>query len=158
MREHVRIVGILNIVMGCLVALIGIVILVVMGGIAGFLSTSASSGENNAAAAPIVAAIGLGVAIFFLVLALPGIIGGWGLLNFRPWARILIIVVSVLHLLHIPFGTALGVYGLWTLLNDETRRLFQTGGQIYVPAPAQYPAVATGPQQPTYPPPPPPAV
>ncbi len=150
MREHVRIVGILNIVMGCLVALIGVGILVVTGGIAGFLSTSMES-SDSAAAAPIVAAIGLGIAIFFLVIAVPGIIGGWGLLNFRPWARILIIIVSVLHLLHIPLGTALGVYGLWTLLNDETRRLFQTGGQVYVPARA-----ATTIPAPPYPPPHPP--
>ena len=156
MREHVRIVGILNIVMGCLVAMIGIVVLVVMGGIAGFVSTASSVDADTQAAAPLLAAIGVGVAIFFLVIALPGIIGGWGLLSFRPWARILIIVVSVLHLLHIPLGTALGVYGLWALLNDETRRLFQTGGQVYVPATPQYPAAA-GPQ-PSYPPQPPPAV
>jgi hypothetical protein len=26
--------------------------------------------------------------------------------------------------MHVPFGTALGVYGLWILFNRETERLF----------------------------------
>jgi len=75
--------------------------------------------------------VGICVAIFLLVLAAPVIIGGWGLLNFRPWSRMLMIVLSVLHLIHIPLGTALGVYGLWVLFSDEGRRLLESGGQVY---------------------------
>jgi hypothetical protein len=36
----------------------------------------------------------------------------------------LAIVVSALHLINIPFGTALGIYGLWVLLSPEAQRLF----------------------------------
>jgi hypothetical protein len=39
---------------------------------------------------------------------------------------------------HIPLGTALGVYGLWVLVNDETRRLLESGGALPV-APVPYP-------------------
>src|SRR5690242_12597134 len=107
MREHIRILGILNIVMGCFVALIGVAVLLVMGGVAGAIGVSIgySNDTNGLAVAPIVAFVGLCIAIFFLVLALPSIIGGWGLLSFRPWARILIIIVSVFHLFHVPIGT-----------------------------------------------------
>jgi hypothetical protein len=153
MREHVRVLGILNIVMGCLVALIGIGIFLVMGGVAGIVSMSVDTGDyiDGAIAAPIVAAIGMGVAVFFLILAAPAIVGGWGLMKFKSWARILMIVVSVLHLFHIPLGTALGLYGLWVLLNHETQTLFETGGQTLAQPATPYPVQTTyrPPQPPT---------
>ncbi|MFZ0638133.1 MAG: zinc ribbon domain-containing protein [Candidatus Acidiferrales bacterium] len=40
----------------------------------------------------------------------------WGLLERQSWGRIVGIVAGILALLHIPFGTALGVYTLWVLL------------------------------------------
>lgn len=152
MRDHVRILGILNIVMGSLTALIGIVVFLIMGGTAGFLTATGTTYDDTHVAAPVVAVIGVGVAVFFLVLAAPSIIGGWGLLKFRPWARIVIIIVSVFHLLNFPFGTALGVYGLWVLLSEPGRQIFEGGGAAYLQPPS-YPAQAGPP--PTYPPPPP---
>jgi len=38
---------------------------------------------------------------------------------------VLAIILSVIHLLSIPFGTALGIYGLWVLLQRETEPLFR---------------------------------
>lgn len=158
MRDHIRILGILNIVMGALTALIGIAALLVLGGVAGAISSGLSGDlDNGQVAAPILAIVGLCIAVFFLILALPSILGGWGLLNFRPWARILIIIVSVLHLLNFPFGTALGVYGLWVLLSDEARRIFEAAARGYVPPPP-YPAQASQPGPATYPPQAPPGV
>ncbi|MBC8167206.1 MAG: hypothetical protein H7Y20_15220, partial [Bryobacteraceae bacterium] len=77
-------------------------------------------------AVPILGTIGLAILFFALALALPGIIGGVGLLNYRPWARTLMIILSALHILNFPFGTALGVYGLWALLSPEISSLFQS--------------------------------
>lgn len=155
MRDHVKILGILNIAMGCLSAVAGLIVLLIFGGLAGVVGVSATD-QDAAVAAPVIAIVGVCIAIFLLVLGLPAIVGGWGLLKFKPWAKILVLILSVLHLFHIPLGTALGIYGLWVLLNDETRRLFETGGQVYVPpvpqSPPSYPA------SPTYPPPPPPGV
>jgi hypothetical protein len=45
-----------------------------------------------------------------------GIIAGWGLLERQSWARILAIVLAFVSLIHMPFGTAIGVYTLWVLL------------------------------------------
>jgi hypothetical protein len=155
MREHIRILGILNIIMGCLTAFGGIVILIVMGGAARLLVAAAGVGEEDAAnIAPILATVGLCLAIFLLVLAAPAIIGGWGLLNFRAWSRPLMIVLSILHLIHVPLGTALGVYGLWVLFSDEGRRLLATGGYYTQAVPGSY-APPIGPPQASYPPPPP---
>ena len=159
MRDHVRLLGILNIVMGCLVALVGIVIFVILGGAAGAISTHQFPTDyNTQAALPIIALVGICVAVFFLILAAPSIIGGWGLLKFRPWARILVIIISIFHLFSFPFGTALGVYGLWVLLGEEGRRIFEGPPYPYIPPPP-YPAPAPPPNPAaTYPPPPPPAV
>jgi len=134
MRDHVRILGILNIILGCLGALAGGAVLVLFGGIAGIVSLSATSNEG-AAAVPILAIVGIFLAVFLFVLSVPSIVGGWGLLRYQAWARILMIVISALSLFHIPIGTALGIYGFWVLLNPETERLFATGG-AYPPPPA----------------------
>lgn len=140
MREHIRILGILNMVVGGLAAVAGAVVLAVMGSIAKLLTVAGGVSDQDAAtAAPVIAIVGVCVAAFLLVISAPALIGGWGLLNFKPWSRILMIVVSVLHLFHIPIGTALGVYGLWVLFSDEGRRLLETGGQMYYPLPSGYP-------------------
>jgi len=125
MAQHVKILGILHIIYAGLVVLAGIVVLVIMGGIAGIISTTDTSPDSQVAP-PILGLIGIGVFVLLLVLSLPGIIGGFGLLQFKSWARILVIVLSVFELISIPFGTALGIYGLWVLLNRDAERLFET--------------------------------
>jgi len=125
MAQHVKILGILHIIYAGLVVLAGIVVLVIMGGIAGIISTTDTSPDSQVAP-PILGLIGIGVFVLLLVLSLPGTIGGFGLLQFKSWARILVIVLSVFELISIPFGTALGIYGLWVLLNRDAERLFET--------------------------------
>lgn len=155
MRDHVRILGILNIIMGCFTALIGVAVLIFLGG-AGVLAGMAEYGGERFGG-PFLTFIGVSVAVFFLLLALPSIVGGWGLLEFRPWARILMIVISILHLFNFPFGTALGVYGLWVLFSDAGKQLFGIPTQAYY-APAAYPVQPpqASPTPRTYPPAPPP--
>ncbi|HMF74781.1 MAG TPA: hypothetical protein VK604_03875 [Bryobacteraceae bacterium] len=142
MRDHIKILGIMNIVMGGLTALAGIAVLLLMGGLASVIAASlrASMGDSDgsAIAAPIIATIGLGIAIFLLLLAAPSVIGGIGLLQYKPWSRVLMIIVSGFHLLSVPLGTALGVYGLWVLLSEEGRRILESGGAA-LPAGVGYP-------------------
>ena len=124
MRDHVRILAILNIVMGGIGLLIGAGMLLMFGGI-GMLAGAANSGDPEAILAfPIMGALGGLIFVVLLIFSAPQIIGGIGLLKMQPWARILRIVLSALSLLSIPIGTALGIYGLWVLLNEETVRLF----------------------------------
>jgi hypothetical protein len=127
MEQHIKILGTLHIVFGSLGILLALAMLLLFGGIAGLIGTSGYSGDSNAAIPPHVLLGGIGALIFFvlLVLSLPGLIAGIGLLQFQPWARVLTIVLSVLYLIHVPFGTALGVYGLWALLSQDSERLFR---------------------------------
>ncbi len=123
METHVRVLGYLHIVFAALGILAALVILGIFGGAAAIVH---ESGDADAAmATPIVAVVGGAIAVLVLILSVPGIVAGIGLLQFREWARILTIVLSCFELLSVPFGTALGVYGLVILLNQETAGLFR---------------------------------
>jgi hypothetical protein len=122
MQTHVKVLAILHIVFGVLGVCIGLVAFAVLGGTAAMIHLDHD--PDAALAGPMMGAIGGFVLILFLVLSLPGLIGGIGLLSYKPWARILTIVVSIVDLINIPFGTALGIYGLWVLFNDNGIRLF----------------------------------
>jgi len=54
-----------------------------------------------------------------LVLAGIGFVVGFGLIERRPWARTLAIVVGIIALLHPILGTVLGIYTLWVLLPGD---------------------------------------
>jgi hypothetical protein len=124
METHVKVLGMLHIILGFLGALGAVTVLAIFGGIAGIVGASAQAEPDARLAIPILGAIGGVIAVFILLISLPGIIAGFGLLNYRPWARILTIILSAINLLNIPIGTALGVYGLWVLLSPVTERLF----------------------------------
>ena len=121
MEKHVTVLGVLYIASSALGILAAIIVFtaVVGGGLI--------SGDSEAMA--ITAIVGPIIALFLILVSLPGIIGGIGLLKRRNWARILVLVLGFLNLINIPFGTALGVYTIWTLLKDETVRLFNTGNE-----------------------------
>ena len=57
-----------------------------------------------------------GIGVLICVGAIAGIIAGWGLMAHQSWARMLAIVLGCLGLIHIPLGTALGIYTLWVLI------------------------------------------
>ncbi|MBA2260741.1 MAG: hypothetical protein H0W18_17785 [Acidobacteria bacterium] len=122
MQTHVKVLAVLFIALSAMGVLAALALIAVFGVSAGILG---ASGDADAAVAlPIIGLTGTALVIFILVLSLPGLIAGWGLLKFRPWARILAIVLCAIHLINIPFGTIMGVYGLWVLLNNETERMF----------------------------------
>jgi hypothetical protein len=128
MANHVRILAILNIAFGALGVVGALVVLAVFGGIAGVVGAGIGHTDTGdlppAAVVPLLGAVGGVIAVIILVLAVPGIITGIGLLYYREWARILGIVTSAISLPGVPIGTAFGVYGLWVLLNNETVQLF----------------------------------
>ena len=123
MATHVRILGILHIVFACIGVLVGLGLLILFGGLA-TLVTLQEGGHDALVGATVLGGIGSFIFLLMLVLSIPGLIAGIGLMRFRPWARILTIILSALELLNFPFGTALGIYGLWAMFQPETERLF----------------------------------
>ncbi len=78
---------------------------------------------DDPAAARILVPLGTLLALFLAVLSVPGLAGGIGLLRRQPWSRIVLLILGAINLVNIPFGTALGIYTFWVLLQDEAKDL-----------------------------------
>jgi len=59
-----------------------------------------------------------------LILAVPAIVLGIGLLYTRPWSRSIGTVIAILELMNFPIGTVIGIYALWVLMSADTDPLF----------------------------------
>ncbi len=121
MKKHIELLGVLHIVYHSMGLIGAMVVLLVIGG-GGIIS-------RNELAIAVTLAVALVISSIILIFSIPGIIGGVGLLRMRPWARILTLIMGFLALLEIPFGTALGIYTIWALMNDETIKLFEGEGK-----------------------------
>jgi hypothetical protein len=120
MEQHFKIVAVLQIVMGALSIAIAAGIFAVIAG-AGAIATAAS-GERLVVL--ITSGVGAVIAGILILIALPSIIAGVGLMKRHEWARILTIVLSFFHLLHVPFGTIVGAYSIWALLQPDAKGYF----------------------------------
>lgn len=116
METHIKILGWLFIIMNALGLFIALIVFLIVGG------AGLASGDRTAII--ITSTVAIVVALTLLVLSLPGLVAGFGLLKFKPWARILALVLGILNLPFFPTGTILGVYSLIVLLDDEATRLF----------------------------------
>lgn len=123
MTTHVKVLGVLYIALSVLGLCAALFLGLALGTASGIVGLNADP-QDAAIALPIIGLAGSMLVAFLLIVSLPGLITGIGLLKFRPWARIVGIVLAVINLINIPFGTILGIYGLWVLLNKETERLF----------------------------------
>jgi hypothetical protein len=122
MEIHVKVLGALQIALGAFGLFGAAVLMVVFGGAASVVGANVDA--DAAIAIPIIGITGVALVAFLIVLSLPSVLVGIGLLRLRPWARIAGIVISMLSLMMIPFGTIVGAYGLWVLFSNETERLF----------------------------------
>lgn len=61
----------------------------------------------------------------FLIVALAHLLTGIGILQRQSWARILALVVAFLALIHIPFGTLLGIYTIWVFISADAGRAWE---------------------------------
>ena len=85
--------------------------------------------EEEPIAEEVLLFVGNSIAIFLLFFSVLGVIGGIGLFSYRPWARILVMIVSAINCLNVPVGTAKGIYSLWVLMQAETLDLFESSHQ-----------------------------
>jgi hypothetical protein len=115
MEKHITLAAALNLGMGVLGVLLAIFFFALLVGV-GFAT-------HDPVAMQILSITGTVFAFFFVITSIPQIIGGIGLWKRRSWSRILLLVVSVIELLNIPFGTALGVYTIWVLIHDDTKKI-----------------------------------
>ena len=123
MDQHIRILSVVFIVFGIL-GIVGAVLFFVLG--AGTVATilTATHGEPDARIGAAWAGGCMTIlAAMFAILSIPSILTGWGLSKRKAWARIMAIILGILSVPHIPLGTALGIYALVIMFNDETKAL-----------------------------------
>lgn len=123
MQTHVKVLAVIYLAVGGLMLCAAVFLGLGSGLAAGIVGASANP-DDAAVAIPILGFAGTALAVFLGLFALPSLITGYGLLHFKPWARIVGIILSAISLINIPIGTIVGIYGLYVLLNKDTERLF----------------------------------
>ncbi|HET7620100.1 MAG TPA: hypothetical protein VFK20_16450 [Vicinamibacterales bacterium] len=121
MRSHLHLVGWLHVVWGAMGLLLGAASLLLAAGAASI----AIDDRVSAMAAAF-------TTVMFLVFTVALVLGGWA----NVWAgravrrhqsggRTAALVLAVVNLFVLPFGTALAVYAFWVLLHNDSRILFE---------------------------------
>jgi hypothetical protein len=118
MKKHVAVVAAIQIGFAILGLIIAVVIFFIMS-----FARSQVGGDDTAQM--VLGFLMVSLPILFGFLSILGLVGGIGLLAYKPWARYIVMVVAALGCLNIPIGTLKGVYTLWVLLQDETIKLFE---------------------------------
>ncbi len=116
MRTNVKVLGWLHIILGIVGLFIGCWIAMLM------MSVGLFARDHEALG--FLSIIGSFVMGLMLLLAGPSVIVGIGLLQYRPWARVLALALGLFNLFMFPYGTIFGVYTFVSLLNSEAAALF----------------------------------
>ena len=122
MKKHVTVVGAIQIGFGSLGILIAVGAYILLSKLLDFI-------PNEDMPEFVVSFLSYLFKAFPIVLggiSLLGLIGGIGILSYKAWARIMVIIVAVIGCLNIPIGTLAGVYSIWVLMQDDTIKLFKT--------------------------------
>lgn len=122
MEQHVKILGIIDIVAGIFWIVMGVLLIIVA--ILGAAAAGTSGAEDAEGIAAVIASIGLVVGVFLGGMGALQIIVGVKLRAYKSWARIVQIILGIMSLPSVPFGTAFGIYTLWAMFNQDTAVLF----------------------------------
>jgi hypothetical protein len=129
MAVQVDFLGVLFVVWGLLTTLIGVSTLALgVGAVALMASAERSgvSGPGGNVAAGVAVVIFAALALIAIVWGAAHVVVGVPLRRRRPWARIMALILGSVDLLLLPYGTALGIYTLWVLLNENGKMLFSS--------------------------------
>ncbi len=116
LAQHVTIIAWLRILTGSILLLVGTGTVVFLSGL-GLLT-------GDLTALGILALTGLIGGGFLIVLSLPGIAAGIGLLRRQSWGRILALAVAFLDLVNFPVGTAISIYSFVILFQETAPAYF----------------------------------
>jgi predicted lysophospholipase L1 biosynthesis ABC-type transport system permease subunit len=124
MRPHLHLLGILQLVWGAIGLLLGLSMLLLA---IGAVAIGVASPNDRMAAGVTAGAF----VVFAMALLVGGGVNAWAgraLRRRQPRGRMAVLVLGVLNLFVLPFGTALGIYAFWVLLHNETRAAFVHAG------------------------------
>ena len=122
MKSHVDFLGTLFVVWGLLTVVVGVSTLALGIGAATLITSSERNGSQVAAG--VAAAVFVTLAFLAIIWGTAHVVVGVPLRRHTPWARLIALLLGSVDLLLLPYGTALGVYALYVLLNEQGKRLF----------------------------------
>lgn len=120
MRHHLEALVVLHRLWGAFGALTGISLVVLGIGTDAALLQLGLPGRAEHAAVWILIASGL----LLVALGAAAVLAARGIRRRQPVARLAALALAMPNLVIVPFGTALGVYTIWALINDDARREF----------------------------------
>jgi hypothetical protein len=121
---HVDFLGVLFVVWGVLTLLVGASTLALGIGAAALISSASREGSGGEFAAGLTAAAFTTLAIIAIMWGVAHMVVGVPLRRRRHWSRLAALMLGSVDLLLLPYGTVLGAYALWTLLREDSKRLF----------------------------------
>jgi hypothetical protein len=133
MTSHVDFVGVLFIVWGLLTTLVGVSTLALGVGAVALIASASRGGGAGQFAAGFTAAAFTTLAVIALLWGSAHVVVGVPLRRHKPWSRLAALTLGSVDLLLLPYGTALGVYALYVLLNEKGKALFLAQGSSLVP-------------------------
>lgn len=125
MKRHVDFLSTLYVAWGAIFALVAVAGFALAGGAFAIAESSGPVRFGSEMAARLTGVTITIIAIIALGWALLHLIVGRQLKKYRPSARLMTIGLALGNMILFPFGTALGAYAVWVLLNEEGRRLFE---------------------------------
>lgn len=118
MESHKRVLGILFIISGALQLIIIFLLSIFLSTLFAFAMKEVNPDE--AVILELVAHVLEVLPAFIIILiSIPSILAGIGLLYQQRWAMILALVLGCLKLFSFPIGTALGIYTIWVYAEDQ---------------------------------------
>jgi hypothetical protein len=121
----VDLLGVLFIIWGLLTTLVGMSTLALGIGAVALIVSASRGGGGGQVAAGMTAAAFTALAVIAIIWGMGHAILGVPLRRRRPWARFAALMLGSVDLLLLPYGTALGAYALWVLLNERGKALFR---------------------------------
>ncbi len=114
MQQHYKILGILYLVYGGLTILVGFMI--------GSLLHLVANMPLNHEEEMVLGIISTVIPVVLVLISLPNIIAGIGLLYNKRWALIMSVILSIFNIMNMPFGTGLSIYSIYVLVKEEEDR------------------------------------
>jgi hypothetical protein len=123
--SHVRNVGYLLIGLGGGLGILALAILTLTGGYDGLLLLNDPFiKRRDIGSIPLDRLVAAILISFSLLMGVPLVVAGWGILAWKRWARTMSMLLSAIFILHVPIGTVAGIYSLWVLQDETTEFLF----------------------------------
>jgi hypothetical protein len=117
--RHLDLLSLLFAISGFLAGLAALALLALGLGAVALVSAAASADV----AAIFAVVVFLALAVILLAYAGACVIAGRGLRRRQTWSRFVGLLLSLINLFIVPFGTALGIYAFWVLLRQRSREL-----------------------------------